>query len=204
MESTQQAKDALNSNVNINDVQLNGNWNSDDDMILKEWVDKSSCLHWLHERSYKRYKRQYLRQMIPVIIISTLTGSANFAQNMFEDYAKLASVVIGSMNIVVGILTTIYQFLKISELSESHKAAALSWGKFYEYIKLEISKDEIDKDKVLNYCAEQYQHLIEFSPSISEDIINQYRDEKGESGLPDVFYARSNIPDLLVSPEIRV
>ena len=34
-------------------------WNKDDDKILKEWVDKSACFKWLHEKSYKKYKKSY-------------------------------------------------------------------------------------------------------------------------------------------------
>jgi Na+-transporting NADH:ubiquinone oxidoreductase subunit NqrD len=64
---------------------------------------------------------------IPVIIISTITGTANFAQGMFGNFQTLASVIIGSMNIIAGIVTTIYQFLKVAELNEGHKAAALGW-----------------------------------------------------------------------------
>ena len=25
-------------------------WNEDDDVILKEWVDKSACFKWLHDK----------------------------------------------------------------------------------------------------------------------------------------------------------
>ena len=32
-------------------------WTEDDDVILKEWVDKSACFKWLHEKSYKKYKK---------------------------------------------------------------------------------------------------------------------------------------------------
>ena len=33
-------------------------WSKEDDLILKEWADKSACFKWLHEKSYKIYKKQ--------------------------------------------------------------------------------------------------------------------------------------------------
>ncbi len=84
-------------------------WNEEDDVILKEWVDKSACFKWLHEKSYKIYKKQYLRLMIPVIIISTLTGAANFALERIpsQEYQGYASLVVGAFNIVAAIISTI-------------------------------------------------------------------------------------------------
>ena len=48
---------------------------------------------------------------IPVIIMSTLTGTANFAQERVpENYQAIYSIIIGSINIFAGIITTIQQF----------------------------------------------------------------------------------------------
>ena len=42
----------------------------------------------------------------------------------------MAQMLIGGINIIAGILTTIQQFLKITELNEGHRVSAISWGKF--------------------------------------------------------------------------
>ena len=53
---------------------------------------------------------------LPVIILSTLTGVANFAQSSFPiETRPIVSVVIGSLNIIAGLITTIAQFLKVAE-----------------------------------------------------------------------------------------
>ena len=64
---------------------------------------------------------------IPVIIISTVTGTANYAQDRFpEDLKQYIVMGIGTLSIIAGIITTIYQFLQISELNEGYRAAAIS------------------------------------------------------------------------------
>ena len=176
-----ESKEALNTNVSIKDVQLNSYWNSDDDIIFKEWVDKSSCLHWLHERSYKRYKRQYLRQMIPVIIISTLTGAANFAiERLSQSQQKYASLIIGGFNIIAGIISTISQFLKTSELKEGHRIASKSWDKFNRGLKLELQRrptERTDKKELFTYSLKEFDRLIELSPDIPSAVLYDFRSE---------------------------
>lgn len=155
-------------------------WNIDDDKILKEWVDKSACFKWLHEKSYKIYKRQYLRLMIPVIIISTLTGAANFALERIPDvtYQGYASLIVGAFNIIAAIISTVAQFLKTAELKEGHNIAARSWDKFNRTIKLELQKDpneRSDKRDLFTYSMKEYDRLVELSPDIPTVIIKEFR-----------------------------
>jgi hypothetical protein len=163
-------------NVKIRDC----NWTRDDDIILKEWVDKSACFKWLHEKSYKVYKKQYLRLMIPVIIISTLTGAANFALQRIPDttYQGYASLVVGGFNIVAAIISTVAQFLKTSELKEGHNIAARSWDKFNRTIKLELQKnpdERTDKRDLFNYSMKEYDRLVELSPDIPTNVIDEFK-----------------------------
>ena len=121
-------------------------WKDEHEKILVDWADKAMCYRWLHSKSNQVYARQNAWYTIPVIIMSTLTGTANFAQERFPASIKVyAPMMIGAVNIFAGILTTIQQFLKISELNESNRVAYLSWGKFYRDVKTELSKHPLDR-----------------------------------------------------------
>ena len=153
-------------------------WKPEEELLLKEWADKAQCYHILHLKAHRRFKSRNILFTIPVIIISTITGTASFAQDKFGNYAELGSILIGTMNLIVGIITTIYQFLKIAELNEAHKAAMLSWEKFYDHVKIELLKNPVDRNspfKFLETCSNQYNHLIEFCPIIPEDIIRDFK-----------------------------
>lgn len=155
-------------------------WNEDDDKILKEWVDKSACFKWLHEQSYKKYKKSYLRQMIPVIVISTLTGAANFALDRISDEQQrsYASIGVGSFNIIAAMISTVSQFLKTSELKEGHNIAAKSWDKFNRSLKLELQRnpsERSNKRELFNISMKEYDRLIEISPDIPTSVIIQFR-----------------------------
>ena len=93
-------------------------WTDQHERILAEWADKAMCYRWMHAKSENKYS--YLSKLftIPVIVLSTLTGSANFAiERVPENYQSSVQVGIGSLNILAGIITTVQQFLKINELN---------------------------------------------------------------------------------------
>ncbi len=155
-------------------------WNKDDDKILKEWVDKSACFKFLHEKAYKKYKKSYLRQMIPVIVISTLTGAANFALDKISDttHRSYASLVVGSFNIIAAMISTVSQFLKTSELKEGHNIAAKSWDKFNRSLKLELQRhpsERANKRELFNFSMKEFDRLVEISPDIPNAVIEQFR-----------------------------
>jgi len=153
-------------------------WKDEHEKILVDWADKAMCYRWLHSKSHQVYSSQNAWYTIPVIIMSTLTGTANVAQERFPDSIKLyAPMMIGAVNIFAGILTTIQQFLKIAELNEAHRVAGIAWDKFYRNIKVELAKcpdERIHVGQMLKICKEEFDRLMETSPAISDKIIARF------------------------------
>ena len=182
-------------------------WKSEHEQILVEWADKAMCYRWLHARSHQSYSKTNTWFTIPVIIMSTLTGTANFAQDKIDEaYRPYAQMGIGAVNIFAGILTTIAQFLKISELNEAHRASSISWDKFYRNIKVELAKSRDERmhvNHMLKMCKEEFDRLMETSPSIGDKIISQFNytfptKKPLETSDPDSEIIRADI----IRPEI--
>lgn len=154
-------------------------WKEEEEEILKDWADKAQCYEWMHTRSHNIYKGKNGWFTIPVIIISTITGTANFAQERIPaSYVNLFVMIVGGFNILAGIITTIYQFLKISELNEAHRVAHLSWGKFYRNIKTELAKHPLDRmrpTELLKISKEEFDRLLEISPPVPEKVISSFK-----------------------------
>ena len=154
-------------------------WTEEHENILVDWADKPMCYRWMHTKANNIYSSKNAWYTIPVIIMSTLTGTANFAQDRIpEDYRFYAPMMIGAVNIFAGILTTIQQFLKITELNEAHRVASISWDKFYRNIKVELAKHPRERTAVaqmLKLSKEEFDRLMETSPVIGEDIINEFQ-----------------------------
>ena len=174
-------KEKSNAENKKDEVAIQVPWTEDHENILVEWADKAMCYRWLHGRSHQHYKKANAWYTIPVIIMSTLTGTANFAQDKFTGPTKEYVVVaIGAVNIIAGIITTIQQFLKISELNEAHRVSSLSWDKFYRNIKVELAKAPPERTPViqmLKASKEEFDRLMETSPSISTKVTEEFKKE---------------------------
>lgn len=166
--------DKGSSNTSIPQVD----WTPDHENILVEWADKAMCYRWLHAKSHSHYSKANAWFTIPVIIMSTLTGTANFAQDRFSEKIKpLVAMGIGGVNIFAGILTTIQQFLKIGELNEAHRVSSISWDKFYRNIKVELAKspeERIHVIQMLKIAKEEFDRLMETSPSVSDKVTAEF------------------------------
>lgn len=154
-------------------------WHTQHEKILKSWGETSSCYRYLHFKSYLKYKTLNMRFSMPIIVISTITGTANFAQETFpEAWAEYVPLGIGGLNLFAAIFATVAQFLKISELMEAHRVASISYGKLARDIKLELSLPILDRhhsgDDFIGRCSTEYDRLIEQSPPPPGDIIQKF------------------------------
>jgi hypothetical protein len=183
--------DIITSIESIKKNQPYVEWSEDHENILIDWADKALCYKWLHNKAHISYSTKNTWFTIPVIIMSTLTGTANFAQDRIpEEYINAATMAIGAVNLIAGILTTIQQFLKISELNESHRVSSIAWGKFYRNVKIEICKAPKERTPVvqlLKHAKEEFDRLVETSPSLSKEVIQAFTDtfSGGELNMND-------------------
>lgn len=181
-------------------------WESHHETIFVDWADKAACYKWMHNKSYLKYSTKRNAFTIPVIIMSTLTGTANFAlERVPVEYQDTCSIIIGSVNILAGIITTVGQFLKLNELTESHRTSSIAWDKFHRSIRIELIKSPEERPD-LNYfiknTRDEYDRLMETCPQIDRDIVESFR-KKLTTGIDknDVVRKLKNF-HRLIKPEL--
>lgn len=178
-------------------------WTKDHEKILIDWADKAMCYKWLHSKSHEKFSKMNTYFTIPVIVMSTITGTANFAADRVPlAYRGYYSMAIGGVNIMAGIVTTIQQFLKISEINESHRVSSISWDKFYRKIRVELAKPPMERQNVYDFlksCTEEFDRLMEISPNINHKIIELFKDTFGNENLDE---HKRKMFEALKKPEI--
>lgn len=197
-----------NSNKNNEEVSLEVlpeiEWTIDHEDILIEWADKAMCFRWLHSRAHALYSKLNYNYTIPVIVISTLTGTANFAQDRVPvAYQGYFVMIVGGFNILAGIITTIQQFLKITQLNEAHRVSGIAWDKFYRNIKIELARhpdERMHVNQMLKMCKEEFDRLMETSPNIPDEIIAEFKN-KFKDSLEYEDIIKPEICDKLISTE---
>jgi hypothetical protein len=186
------------------DTNDNAEWTVEHEHILAEWADKAMCYRWLHAKANSLYSNLNAWYTIPCIIISTLAGTANFAQTRVpEEYQGLFTMVVGAINILGGIISTIQQFLKITQLNEAHRVSSISWDKFYRNVKIELTKhpnERIHVSHMLKMSKEEFDRLMETSPVIPDKIIVKFK-KSFQNSDDYVKISKPEICDFLISTE---
>ena len=151
-------------------------WSDEIEEMLSEWGEIAMCYAWLHNFSERKYKKKYHHMSIPIIVLSTLTGTANFADSYVPNGFKQGfSAIVGGFNILCGILGTLMSFLKYAEIYEASRIASVAWSKFGRNIQIELAlKDDKRKNcrDFLKVSRAEYDRLLESSPNVDQDIIN--------------------------------
>jgi len=179
-------------------------WTVEHEAILIEWADKAMCYRWLHSRANMLYSTLNAWYTIPVIVISTLTGTANFAQERVPlEYQNYYVMIVGGFNILAGIITTIQQFLKITQLNEAHRVSGIAWDKFYRNVKIELAKHPSERTPVtqmIKLCKEEFDRLMETSPVIPDKIVESFKSHfKNSDNYVKII--KPEICDVLVSTD---
>jgi len=182
----------VNTKPNIKHIK----WSPENEMIMVEWCDIAQCYKWLHTRCHKKLASLHAWFTIPAIALSTISGTASFAQTSLPlDAQPYAPMAIGTINILIGISTTIQQYLKISELNELHRVSGLLWDKFSRNIRIELAKDpdeRMDAGHFLKICRQEFDRLMETSPSIPENIVREFEKHFKKTTI----YEKINKPEI--------
>lgn len=162
-------------------------WSKENEAILIEWCDIAQCYKWLNLRAHTQYSYMHAWFTIPAITLSTITGTASFAQSSLPaPYNSYSPMIIGGINICIGILTTVQQYLKISELNESYRVSMIAWDKFARNIRIELAKKPEERDDAGHFvklCRHEYDRLMETSAIIPDKIVTEFNEKfKGKEG----------------------
>jgi hypothetical protein len=177
-------------------------WHPQQEKILKSWGEAAACYRYMHYQAYCSYKNLSMKFTIPLIIVSTVTGTANFAQETFPPTVQpFVPSAIGGLNLITAIATTIMQFLKINELMEGHRVASVQYGKLSRTIRLELtlplSERIQDGTTMVENCRNEYDRLIEQSPNVPKQTIDDFEKEFPDDNQffkPEIMHIQPIMP----------
>jgi len=144
--------------------------------LLEKWCKSAKNYFLLHDKAHNEYVKKNYGFTIPVIILSTLSGTASFSIQSFPDGIRsYVPMMIRGINIFVGILQTMTQFMKINELVSEHRNAAINFDKFSRSIIAELSLPENERSysgkDFVHICRKEMDRIIEQSPIVPEHIL---------------------------------
>lgn len=173
--------------------------------ILKGWELETNAYHLLHEKSTEYYSRLNFYFMIPIIILSSSTGTLgllNASETKFHivNGVNIMSIFIGIFGFVTAILTTIHNFLNIQKLESNHNNHAIEYSKISKEIKMHIYLSDTDVKvysniaEYIKQCKQKIDKLIESAPSIPSHVENSL-----DSKLQEIRNNHGNEIDELIT-----
>lgn len=184
----------MSSTWSLNMDDSNNDWSTRQENLLRGWADKARCYSWMHTESSKFYRKMNYSFTIPCILLSTVTGSANFMVSGTEggggDY--YTTITLGCMNLFTAMLMSTNQFLKLPEYTDRHKTAANGYSKFLRNVKTQLALDVQDREpgvQFVSMCQKEFDTLTEQSPYIPDTIIVQFKMEFKDATIqmPDII-----------------
>jgi hypothetical protein len=158
-------------------------WNSAHENLLAAIADRSNCSRWMHSKSQDLYDRINFGLTIPSIIISTISGTATIGlPGLLTDSTstRFVTVFVGVLTLTSGLLTSLNQYMKTSQLSESHRIASVSYGKLHRVISTELALRRDQRISALDFLKtirSEQDRLHDTCPSIVDSVIAKFRKE---------------------------
>jgi hypothetical protein len=185
-------------------------WSAQVEDILAAEGEKCRGLAWIHMRCESEMSRYNTFVQVPVIVLSTLAGTASVGSSTLfgPGNATVSGIAIGLVSIAVGILNTLGGFFNFAKRSEAHRIAHLHYSKISSKIQIELSLPRLERDSaesLLNYVRDSMERLAETTPLASEQIITDFNKQFSTlkesiamppetNGLHKIVVYRSNGP----------
>jgi hypothetical protein len=159
-------------------------WTKPTEDLLVSWADIALCYTWLFDKCFRRVNKFNYGYTIPIIVFSTITGTLSMSLDslLSEDKVKTGQIVIGGINIFIGILSTLQNFFRYAQLSEANLVASRDWAKLHRNIKIELSIERKNRKTAAEFVRsirQEYERLLNSRPVIPSSILmdfkNQYR-----------------------------
>lgn len=155
------------------------NWSSQFENLVASEAERARGLAWIHMRSEQKFSFKNNIIAIPVIVLSTLAGTASVGSSSLfpEGEQKMGSIIIGLVSIGVGILNTISSYFSFSRRAEAHRQAYLAYSKLFSEIAVELSlprHERLDPDKILSDLRTNMSRLAETTPTPPQDILDLF------------------------------
>jgi hypothetical protein len=153
-------------------------WSFEHDELLSNWGDHASCYTWMHDATQRKFSRINMWLGVPVIILSTISGTANFGiSTIFPVGFNYGNAIIGTLSLITGVISTVSNFLGYAQAEEAHRISSIQWSKFKRTIETELSLHPNEREPpgdFIKHNKAELDRLMEQSPIIPQDVVNKF------------------------------
>ena len=155
-------------------------WKRSHETILKRIGEQCFMYEILHRKSSEYYLRQSRRFNVPIIVLSTISGTLSFStESIPEGIRRYLPFGVGVVNIFVGILSTVSSLLMLSENYKLHFTAASIFGKLARSVACRLALPPVDRGLHGTRCIQEvraeFESAIEQAPPLAKRHVSTVR-----------------------------
>jgi hypothetical protein len=156
-----------------------------------------------HYRAATLFERIHLYLGVPVIVLSSIVGTAVFA-SLQKSLVSTVQISVGLLSIVAAVLASLQTFLRYSERAEKHRIAGAKYGALNVDLELLESLPPADPDtlkQILGDFAVRWNKVREESPTIPDRLWRRIHATESREAPPSIGVSASVSATSLSSPE---
>jgi hypothetical protein len=157
--------------------ERNIHWSPQLEDLIAHEGEKCRGLAWIHQHAEQTLSKKNNMIQIPVIVLSTLCGTASVGSSTLFGEGGYANIIIGLVSISVGVLNTLGNYFAYARKSEAHRIAYLHYSKLFSWVAVELSLPRSERmvpAEMLKQIRDEMERLAETTPSPPEPILNQF------------------------------
>jgi hypothetical protein len=159
---------------------MSNSWDDSHENLLASIGDRANSMRWMHMQSHNYYQNLNFWLTVPNIAVTALSGSASIGiTTLFSGQTQtIVGIIIGLATLSSSILTTINQYIKSSQMAESHRISGVAYGKLYRLISDELAlrrEQRINAEVFIENVRKEQDRLEESSPAIQNHIADRLK-----------------------------
>lgn len=157
--------------------KINIDWNHSIEELLCAEAEKCFGLSWMHSHAEKMFRNKNNWIQIPMIILSTLSGSIQVVAQTFDPRISQSLSIISFSVSLLGMINSHFRY---AQRAESHKVASVQYSHVHRLISIEMSlsrKQRTPPKYLLKMIKEDLKGFMENFPRIPDKIIQEYKEK---------------------------
>jgi hypothetical protein len=189
--------------VKLNDLQKHEliDWSEEVENILRTLSEKAQVWRILHIQNHNIFKRKYYCLIIPVTILSSITGAANLALGSISNGNEtVVNLVIGAIGIIISVISTLNNIFSFQKRKDEHYRASKDWYRIQRMIDIELSLQKSKRNNVNTFfhlVLQEIERIHEFHPNIRDDVIRKfmkkYKNKKLNIDIPEILSIKKTL-----------
>jgi hypothetical protein len=177
---------------------MNG-WNPKIEKNVKNLGWKSGAYRFMHDESSGYFSKLNNILSIITIVLITLTGTSSFTIAFLEEESSY-KIIVGVVLYIIAALTSIKDFLNLTQISEKHKLYSIRFSALYHNIQRQMSLDQVDRQDGKDYVGwinSEFDSLLFSNPDIPSSVKSRISEKFGDVFSPDMLSDLSVVENII-------